>query len=571
MLRILQTTIFILLLQPLIFGQTVTQSELLGRPTDKSITIRLFFSEKTEVQVQYGITSTQLAYQSTWITTEADGNATFVLDNLLPNTKYFYRIAYRKSAAHPILERPVYSFQTQRAKGQKFTFIVQADPHLDENSDTAVYRRCLKNQLEDGADFMIDLGDIIMTDKLNGSDGKITRDTIAKRCQYMREYYTTACHSLPLFMALGNHEGEAGWQLKNNAENIAVWGTLERKKYFTNPIPNGFYTGDDTNHNYVGLRENYYSWTWGNALFVVLDPYWYTMTKPGANTGWNWTLGRKQYDWLKNTLQQSNEEFKFIFCHQLVGGDPLGRGGIEFALWYEWGGYNKDGTYGFDSQRPGWGKPIKDLLAANKASIFFHGHDHFFGKQEKDCLIYQECPQPSHQNFTSANQADDYGYLSGLILPNSGHLRITVDEEETKVEYVRAYLPQNENATRKNKDVSATYFVKNTGCYDTLTTSITPVIWNADYENEIVFPNPYSELALIKFTLNKSDHISIKLTDQKGNIVKTILNNNYVPAGDFQIYLDGNDQSSSLPNGVYFYQITNQNGQLHSGKIIKMK
>lgn len=568
MYRILQTIIVIVFFCYSVFAQNVTQAEILGRPTDKSITVRLFFNEKTEVCIQYGTSSLELNNQSPWMYSEESGSVTIELKDLIPNTKYYYRTCYRKSSANPINRRPIFNFQTQRSKGQKFSFIVQADPHLDENSDTSVYRRCLRNQLEDGADFMIDMGDIIMTDKLKDASGKITRDTIVRRCEYMREFYSTACHSLPLFIALGNHEGEAGWALNNNGENIAVWSTLERKKYFTNPIPGVFYTGDDTNHSFVGLRENYYSWTWGDALFIVLDPYWYTMTKPGTNTGWNWTLGRKQYDWLKNTLQKSNEEFKFIFCHQLVGGDPLGRGGIEFAQWYEWGGYNKDGTYGFDTQRPGWGKPIKDLLAQNKASIFFHGHDHFFGKQEKDCLIYQECPQPSHKNFTSANQAEDYGYLSGLILPNSGHLRITVDPEESKVEYVRSYIPQNENATRKNKDISATYFVKNSGCYDTLVTNVTPVIWNANYQNEIVFPNPYSESAVIKFSLIKSDKITIKLFDDKGILVKTILNENQIPSGDFQIYLD--DHSNSLPKGVYYYKISNQSGQLHSGKVIKI-
>jgi uncharacterized protein (UPF0216 family) len=44
-------------------------------------------------------------------------------------------------------------------------------------------------------------------------------------------------------------------------------------------------------------------------------------------------------------------------------------------------------------------KPVKELLRENRVNIFFHGHDHFFGKQEKDCLVYQETPQPSHPNY----------------------------------------------------------------------------------------------------------------------------------------------------------------------------
>jgi len=25
---------------------------------------------------------------------------------------------------------------------------------------------------------------------------------------------------------------------------------------------------------YIGLLRNYFAWTWGDALFVVIDPYW---------------------------------------------------------------------------------------------------------------------------------------------------------------------------------------------------------------------------------------------------------------------------------------------------------
>jgi predicted phosphodiesterase len=568
----MKTALFPLLLLFIInaSAQIMTKTEILGRPTDKSITLAAFFDEQVEMKVNYGLSPGELANQSQWQTTQSDGQVNILLSDLLPNTRYYYQSSFRKSPNDDIKKRPVFTFHTQRSIGEKFTFIVQADPHLDEMSDTALYRRCLRNQLEEGADFMIDLGDIIMTDKLKNAGGKITRDTIIKRCEYMREYYTTACHSLPLFIALGNHEGEAGWQLTGNSENIAVWNTLERKKYFNNPFPNDFYSGDNTNHEYVGQRENYYAWTWGDALFIVLDPYWYTQQKPGANTGWNWTLGKKQYDWLKTTLEQSNAKYKFLFSHQLVGGDPMGRGGVEFAQWYEWGGYNKDGSFGFSTQRPGWYKPIKDLLSENKVSIFFHGHDHFFGKQEKDCLIYQECPQPSLPNFTAANQADDYGYVNGLILPNAGHLRVTVSPEETKVEYIRAYLPQNENTNRKNKDVSATYYVKNQDCYDTLSTGITPVIWNSKYQNDIVFPNPYHEETMIKFTMKESSHVTLILFDAFGNKVKTLLNDNLIPEGEFQIYLDDINTNPILPPGTYFYQLSETKGKTISGKVLKI-
>lgn len=406
-----------------------------------------------------------------------------------------------------------------------------------------------------------------MSDKLKNSAGKITRDTITYRCHLMRSYYENSCHSVPLFMALGNHEGESGWQLNGTSENIAIWGTLERKKYFVNPAPDSFYTGDLTDHKYVGQRENYYAWNWGNSLFIVIDPYWYTSPKPDSLNGWRWTLGKTQYDWLKTTLENSNATFKFVFAHQIIGGDPNGRGGVEYANRYEWGGNNLNGSYGFNSNRPGWYKPIKDLLTENRVTIFFHGHDHFFGKQEKNCLIYQEVPQPSHPNFISVNYARDYGYLEGQILPNSGHLRVSVNPNGVKVDYVRAYLPKNETNNRKNKDVSATYFIGTTNCYDTIMTS-TPVVWNANYVDELVFPNPFEKETTIEFELLRSELINICILNSEGIVVNKLIKEKNIDVGKYQIVWDGKDSFGNLlPSGMYFYSITGKNLNEKTGKI----
>ncbi len=97
------------------------------------------------------------------------------------------------------------------------------------------------------------------------------------------------------------------------------------------PRPNDFTTGDTSVAPYVGQRENYYAWTWGDALFIVLDPYWYTTRKPDSLNGWRWTLGKGQYDWLRSTLEKSDAKFTFVFAHQHIGGDAKGRGGAEDA------------------------------------------------------------------------------------------------------------------------------------------------------------------------------------------------------------------------------------------------
>ncbi len=550
------------------FGQSLLHTEILGRPTNNSITIQAFFDTTVEISIRYGISPSNYSNQTNWQSFLGKEPAEIVLNNLLEDTKYYYQLVYRLPGSTSLIYRPEYSFSTQRKMDKSFSFTVQADPHLDEQSDTALYKLCLKNQLEDNPDFMIDLGDFLMSDKLTNASRIVPRDTITYRCNLLRSYYENIGHSIPLFIALGNHEGEAGWQINNTANNIAVWGTLDRKKYFLNPSPNAFYSGDTTNHLFVGKRENYYSWVWGDALFIVLDPYWYTSPKPDSLNGWRWTLGKTQYDWLKHTLEKNSSKFKFVFAHQIIGGDPDGRGGVEFANLYEWGGNNLDGTRGFESNRPGWYKPIKDLLTEHRVNIFFHGHDHFFGMQQKNCLYYQEIPQPSHPNFTSIAQAIKYGYKEGVILPGSGHIRVTVDGNGAKVDYVRAYLPKNENGSRKNKDIAASYYIGNKNCYDSLNSS-SPIVWNSNYTDELIYPNPFAEETKIELNLNKSNILNLVICNQNGQIVRTLLNNYKIQKGQFQIIWDGQDDNGNkLPTGVYYYQLKGLNEQIKTHKII---
>ncbi|MBU3680132.1 MAG: metallophosphoesterase [Candidatus Kapabacteria bacterium] len=552
-------------------AQTLQHREMLGRPTDTSILVQAIPNDSAQVRVLYGTTSGALDKQTQWRKVGPGEPANISLSPLIPNTRYYYQVVYRANQESASTTRPEYTFQTQRAKGAPFTFVIQADPHLDEQSDTSVYLRTLRNELEDEPDFMIDLGDILMSDKLTNAQKKVPRDTITYRAHLLRSFYEEACHSVPLFITLGNHEGEAGWLNNGTAENVPVWGTIDRKKYFVNPEPDGFYTGDTASYPFVGRRGAYYAWEWGDALFIVIDPYWFTKPKPDSLNGWRWTLGREQYEWLRATLAKSTATFKFIFSHQLVGGDPEGRGGVEFADLYEWGGKNLDRTEGFAKNRPGWEMPIKDLLKRHRVNVFFHGHDHFFGKQEKDCLIYQEVPQPSHTNFSGAGQAVKYGYLEGIILPNSGHMRVNVSPAAVKIEYVRSYPPKNEAGNRKNKDVSASYIIGAKNCYDSVSTGI-PIFWNTDYLEEHVYPNPSAEQMSIAFTLPKPDVVSIDIVDGQGALVRTLVRQTPVDGGRYTVIWDGmTDTGAPAAAGTYRYVLRGTAIGGASGTLVRMR
>jgi hypothetical protein len=97
-------------------------------------------------------------------------------------------------------------------------------------------------------------------------------------------------------------------------------------------------------------------------------------------------------------------------------------------------------------------------MKENNVTAFFHGHDHFYGKQEKDGVIYQVVPQPSNRSITNLSAAD-YGYVNGVFLPGRGYLLVTVSGQDVKVEYIGTFLPAEESASRKNAAPIDTYTV----------------------------------------------------------------------------------------------------------------
>jgi hypothetical protein len=390
--------------------------ELLAFPTDTSVQIHLIPRRDMELEVQYG--AGKLDQKTKPETVRAGESKIIKLSGLKPDTEYIYQIEDR-----------VHRFHTARPAGGTFSFAVQADPHLDANSSLTVYSNTLANIAAARPDFMIDLGDSAMIDKLPAK----TDEAIATRNLLLRNGFGQICHSIPLFMVPGNHDGECGWLFSGGAQSEGARAEAARKRFYPS-FPDG---------------KTYFAWTWGDALFVVIDPYRYTMQKPGKKTdGWGFTLGETQYRWLRETLENSTAKFKFVFGHQLVGGDEQGRGGVERADWYEWGGCDPDGTYRFDEKRPGWGKPIHQLFVDSGVNVYFHGHDHFYARQEKDGVIYQLVPQPSLENAKMPGHAADYGYTTGELRGGSGFMRVNVSSDSFEMEFVQSDSPRKSG---KNK------------------------------------------------------------------------------------------------------------------------
>ena len=520
-------------------------NEILGRPTESTITISILSSQSIEVYWEYATVSGLYSLTTPVATVLKDIPFEFDFTSLLPDTKYYYRTRYRIIGSVATFSSGAeHTFRTQRAKGSTFSFTLEADEHLyDKKGVRSLYQICLANQAADNPDFMLSLGDIFGDDHYPTTITSSQMDLLHKD---YRQYLGQICHSVPFYVCLGNHEGEFAYYLAQNPpNNIAVYATLSRKFYYPNPYPNNFYSGNKDVEPYgMGNPENYYAWTWGDALFVVLDAYRDQCDTSAKPTNWNWSLGLPQYTWLKNTLESSTAKYKFVFAHHVRG---QGRGGITNAKLFEWGGYEQNGTtWGFTKNRPGWAKPIHQLFVDNGVNIFFQGHDHLFAHEVLDGVTYQEVPMPSDSTYEIGMLANSSAYVSDT-LGGSGHLKVTVAPEDVKVDFVRAYLPADEvSGTHHNREVAFSYSVggsPETGMDESI-----------DSRTINIYPNPAKDQLIVSLPEGTGD-FRIRLTNMVG-----------------QIMLESNTENidlSSLKRGIYLLNLYSQKYNLNKKIIIQ--
>jgi hypothetical protein len=471
---------------------TFIAGPMLGRPTDRSVTVNLMSLLDIDVYAEIG-TEPGLYSDATEPLLDQKGltGINLAIGGLEPGRLYHYRLRYRPSGRGDYAEGFESSFRTARFPGEAFVFTIQADSHIvgaikqSNPPKFALYDITLRNLLADRPDFHIDLGDFAHIEHYGGASAHMHLDAL-DRYLVQRQCLAGISRSIPFYLVLGNHEGEEGWRIPSEVDSLEIWGTLARKEVIPNPRPDGFYTGGADSTACCGLRESYYAWEWGDALFVVLDPFWYTERMPhssgryfSSDDAWDWTLGKEQYDWLYETLNRSSARWKFVFSHHVTGGvlaghkdrKPYGRGGITAARYevdgrptFEWGGEDSTGRYVFDEKRPDFEHgPVHQVMVDAGVDIFFHGHDHVFVYETLDGIVYQECPVPANPRYGDGFYSPDY--YKGVKVSNSGHLRIKVSPDSARVDYVRSVLPEDEPLVQdgvsiRNADVSYSYTLR---------------------------------------------------------------------------------------------------------------
>jgi len=418
---------------------------IVGQPTADSVVFRLLSDFSPTVIIEWFEEGNSPQKTPPLKLVPSTPSVLLPIQDLKRSTRYSYRLIFRNSEACEEFATDFFFFHTQRLFGEGFTFAVTADSHFDDPNvyDEGVFHQTQANLIRGahsspGYDFLIDLGDTFMGQKLAPKLG--TEHLLYEKA--FKELSAIA-RSAPLFLANGNHDGEDGESLQaSTSKGTSIEAALPvkfarlRNTYFTNPASGGIYSSNPDTFPTVGQLTNYYGWLWGNSLFVVLDPYWYT---PMVNKSpWQWTLGKSQYEWVYGILG-SPASLKFIFMHQYVGGlfgtsvGFTGGGDESFARFFEWGGLDPSGEYAFPENRPGWDYgPIHQICVRNHVSIVFHGHDHLYHVGQLDGVIYNVIPRTSQgihkATLTEVHEREvDKGYPSD-VLETSGHTEVSVKD-----------------------------------------------------------------------------------------------------------------------------------------------
>jgi hypothetical protein len=253
-------------------------SVILGRPTDTSITANVLSAEPREGYIEYGLAAGNFTGKTDLVKLPAGTPTEVLLDRLDRDKRYFYRLLTRPTGAGDFRAGSERVFHTQRAPGSSLVFALQGDSHPERPGkmyDPDLYAQTMHHVAKDEPGFYLTLGDDFSIERL--IERKMLSQAAVERVYaYQRGFLgLVGCRSA-LFLVNGNHEQAARCNLDGTPTSAAVLAGRARTQFFPLPAPGAFYGGDAEQVEHVGLLRDYYSWTWGDALFVVIDPYWHS-------------------------------------------------------------------------------------------------------------------------------------------------------------------------------------------------------------------------------------------------------------------------------------------------------
>ncbi len=368
--------------------------------------------------------------QSDWIdlgapTSPAADIAQWSIAGLAPGRRYAYAISAKANGPG----QPIYagSAVTTRAAGSPFTFAIIADPHIEPRDPVPDGTTVIDDGYAEqettllavtaevaaaNPDFLIDLGDMVdyhlFGFNVPPPDAGWARLGYLNYRRLLGDTVGKAAH----FPVIGNWDGESGCNTPAEIER----SLSQRLLYAPGPGPGTYREGGSES-------GDYYAFTWGDALFVVLNVMTYTPTchllsgDPGLPD--DWTLGGAQLAWLHQTLANATSKWRFLFMHHTDGGAA---------------GDSDDSAYGRGGGQAahiGEQATIHDLMLQYGVQIFFYGHDHVFTDLVVDGIHYT---LPGSAGAPWKFDESETGYAQ--YWTDSGYGRVDVGPDQALISFI---------------------------------------------------------------------------------------------------------------------------------------
>ncbi|MEJ2195795.1 MAG: metallophosphoesterase [Ignavibacteriaceae bacterium] len=250
-------------------------------------------------------------------------------------------------------------------------------------------------------------------------------------------------------------------------------------------------------------NERYYDFVWGNIHFFAIDS---DSDEPDGVSE-----NSDQGQWLQNALASSSSIWRVVYFHHCPYSSSSKHGSQEFMQWpfKEWG-----------------------------ASVVLAGHDHTYERVIIDDFPYFvnglggrsiypfDCPIPGSQ----VRYNDNYGAM--LIEANLDSMTFkfySIDNDLIDTYTMPSPASDNKSTTKYKFGLQQNH------------------------------PNPFNSKTKIRFTIAElpqdiSNIVSLKVYDESGNEVATLLNENK-PAGAYEAEFSLADVSTDLPSGIYYYKL----------------
>lgn len=241
-------------------AQVIDRYPYVQSPDEHSVIIAWRTATAGVGTIAYGLSPTSLT--DTMVEGASTQKHVMYLTGLSPNTRYYYKVHSSGHAPYPI----EFFSTAMPDTNNVFKFLHYGDCGFNNT----VQRNIAALMAAENPDFAVVTGDV---DQGSGSGGGDNYDDIF--FSIYANQLSKQCH----YTAIGNHD--------NYYDGSATY--LE-----------SFYLP----HNNPTNTERYYSFIWGNAKFVCLDPRL------------SYAVGSEQYRWLEDELRCNDREWLFCYFHE---------------------------------------------------------------------------------------------------------------------------------------------------------------------------------------------------------------------------------------------------------------